>query len=298
MCWLNLRERKVAAVRKLARPAIHSDFESTVTSVRGTVKTAVKANQPLDFPADWSRFKIDFTNAQKGKCGFCEGPVLGLQYGDVEHFRPKSEVSELNEDPNSWGHEEVWKSTVIGRTFKSTLTKPGYWWRAYDWHNYLLSCQICNQQWKGSLFPVVLNQRVLDPESQTEEQPLLLSPFEDFEPAEHFKYGRLGEISGLSDKGRATIITCGLDRPSLRLARYRTAKATHEHLDEIAGNITEREMLQLLRYIEQAGAELQPYCGMVQTIFQSRTGMAWEKLSLLIVTLTGRASLDRHLCDC
>jgi hypothetical protein len=286
-------------VRKLVRPTIHSDFESTVAPVRDAVESSVKANQSPDFPADWSAFKMEFTRAQNGKCGFCEGPVLGLHYGDVEHFRPKSEVSELYENnPDSWGREEVWKSTVVGRTLKPNPTKPGYWWRAYDWHNYLLSCQICNQQWKGSLFPVVANRRVLDPKDKTKEQPLLLSPFEDIEPAEHFEYGRLGEIRGLSNKGRATILTCGLDRPSLRLARYRTAKAVHEHLDEIAENITEFEMLQLLRYIEDAGAELQPYCGMVQTIFRARTSMAWEDLSQLIATLAGRGSLNRHLCDC
>lgn len=286
-------------MRKLVRPKVHSDFESTVAPTRFAVETAVKAKLTPAFPSDWSAFKSEFTEAQNGKCGFCEGPVLGLHYGDVEHFRPKSEVSELDEsDPDSWGREEAWKSTVVGRTFKGKPTKPGYWWLAYEWNNYLLSCQVCNQQWKGSLFPVVSNQRVLDPTATKKEDSLLLSPFADFDPSKHFEYGRLGEIRGLSDEGRATILTCGLDRPSLRLARYRIAKAVHEHLDEISRDITEREMLYLLRNINDAGAEPRPYSGMVQTIFRTRTAMEWESLPRLIAILEGRKSLDRQLCDC
>ncbi len=43
-----------------------------------------------------------------------------VAYGDVEHYRPKST----------------------------------YWWLAYNYENYLASCQLCNQKFKKAEFPV------------------------------------------------------------------------------------------------------------------------------------------------
>ena len=43
-----------------------------------------------------------------------------MAYGDVEHYRPKSI----------------------------------YWWLAYNYDNYLVSCQLCNQKFKKAKFPV------------------------------------------------------------------------------------------------------------------------------------------------
>lgn len=76
---------------------------------------------------DGQEFKSDFWKAAKtqlkaesnGKCAYCEAPVQTVAHGDVEHFRPKSV----------------------------------YWWLAYCYDNYLFSCQICNQSFKGNKFP-------------------------------------------------------------------------------------------------------------------------------------------------
>lgn len=54
-----------------------------------------------------------------GKCAYCEAPTDTVAHGDVEHFRPKSV----------------------------------YWWLALCFDNYLYSCQICNQTYKGDNFP-------------------------------------------------------------------------------------------------------------------------------------------------
>ncbi|WP_157660551.1 hypothetical protein [Burkholderia ubonensis] len=285
-------------MRKLFRPDEHHAFEDAVRDAKKNVDADIKKkSETVEFPSKWSAFKDIFVKAQRGKCGYCEGRVWGLQYGDIEHFQPKAEVHELSDNPDHWGRETPWESTVEQRKTENTL-KPGYWWQAYEWSNYLISCQICNQQWKKNLYPLK-EPRTQPPHRDDCEQPLLLSPFlEDFDPAEHFEYGRLGEISGKSEQGRATIVTCGLDRPSLRLARYEQAKATHEHLDEIAGDITERDMLEMLRYIKRDGDEARPYCGMVHTIFKQRTGLTWEQLSKLISRLEASQTPERSLCNC
>lgn len=276
-------------MRKTRRPCVHPDFESAVSTAKKAVKEAIDRKQDPDFLPAWTdrSFKGKFVNAQHGKCGFCEGLVAGNQYGDIEHFRPKAEVHELVDDPDRWGVERRANSTVTNRKTKEPIVKPGYWWLAYSWDNFLLSCLTCNQVWKANLFPVK------GPRARAagvQENALLLSPFDDFNPSEHFEYGRLGEIIGTSERGRATIITCGLDRPSLRLARYKIAVATHTTLDEVADDVLDDIVLRGLRDIETNGDPKQIFCGMVRTIFERRTGLPWKKLQHLIAVLEKSAA--------
>lgn len=58
-------------------------------------------------------------SAFNGKCAYCESKILHVAPPDIEHFRPKGEVTEDD-------------------------THPGYWWLAADWENLLLSCRDCN----------------------------------------------------------------------------------------------------------------------------------------------------------
>jgi hypothetical protein len=67
----------------------------------------------------WKKAKQQLKSESGGKCAYCEAPTAVVAHGDVEHFRPKSV----------------------------------YWWLAYCYDNYLFSCQICNQTFKGDSFP-------------------------------------------------------------------------------------------------------------------------------------------------
>jgi hypothetical protein len=68
----------------------------------------------------WKPAKGQLKKESGGKCAYCEAPTDVVAHGDVEHFRPKST----------------------------------YWWLAFCYDNYLFSCQICNQTYKGDNFPV------------------------------------------------------------------------------------------------------------------------------------------------
>ncbi len=70
--------------------------------------------------------------AQHDKCFLCESKITHIDYGDVEHFRPKK---------------------AFQQNAKENLTFPGYYWLAYDWKNLFLVCKICNQRHKKNLFP-------------------------------------------------------------------------------------------------------------------------------------------------
>lgn len=60
-----------------------------------------------------------------GKCAYCESFILHVYSGDVEHFRPKSQIKYPKED-------------------NIKTIKPGYYWLAADWDNLFLACKNCN----------------------------------------------------------------------------------------------------------------------------------------------------------
>lgn len=67
-----------------------------------------------------SRIKEALKVAFSGKCAYCESHIVHVDYGDIEHFRPKSKFPEL----------------------------------CFRWENLLLSCGICNgTAHKGDHFP-------------------------------------------------------------------------------------------------------------------------------------------------
>src|SRR5574341_1705351 len=152
-----------------------------------------RAKRPDPFPDLWTQFKAHLSRAQFRKCAFCEGWAIGQEHGDVEHYRPKGEVEELDADPETWGSEAPHLANVSGRKPKQ-LSVTGYWWLAYQWENYVLSCNICNRQWKRAIFPVAEVPRALPPRPDIEETPLLLHPFRGPAPREHLEFGRGGEV--------------------------------------------------------------------------------------------------------
>ncbi len=85
----------------------------------------------LTFPDHWNKADVrGALYAQQGRaCAFCGRELPEGDRGDVEHFRPKGRLSENKEH-------------------------GGYWWLAYEFDNYVLSCRICNSSHKGSKFPL------------------------------------------------------------------------------------------------------------------------------------------------
>lgn len=74
-----------------------------------------------------------------GKCAFCECFIMDTDVGDVEHFRPKAEVTR----PKN-GNPKIEAELEEGHT--------GYFWLAASWDNLYLSCKQCNQAYKRNLF--------------------------------------------------------------------------------------------------------------------------------------------------
>lgn len=146
-----------------------------------------------------SSVKKSLKESQYNKCAYCESKVSSVAYGDVEHFRPKG----------GWKQDES----------QINLTKPGYYWLAYDWDNLLFSCQICNQIYKKNYFPLQdPSLRALSHnDSIRVEKCLLLNPLVD-DPEQDITFNQHIVISH-SIEGQKTIEVCGLDRDELNNSR-------------------------------------------------------------------------------
>jgi hypothetical protein len=158
-----------------------------------------------------------------GKCAYCESRYLGTQPQDVEHWRPKGMIVEVDDEGN-----------VLREI------KPGYYWLAAVWGNLLPSCIDCNRQreqtfvlpdttttkkvvGKANQFPLAQDSpRATDENPDVEqEQPLLLNPCRDQDPGDYLVFDpedavvRPQEGPGYSDKASASILVYGLNRLGL-----------------------------------------------------------------------------------
>ena len=190
-------------IRKTNAPA--------VLTIQGTVATADLHNEYTRTPTVFRRGKKHFTfkdsiyahddvkatlrQAQHDKCAFCESKITHIGYGDIEHFRPKGAVRQRETDP---------------------LQYPGYYWLAYEWNNLFLSCQLCNQRFKGNCFPLHNpKHRVRSHRGNlSKESPLLIDP--TGLPESYLTFVREVTISkNKSAIGIATIEVLGLNRDEL-----------------------------------------------------------------------------------
>lgn len=114
-------------MRKLRRPPVSPPTltgegkGARLARVHATKKQADGAAE-LSFPDHWNEPDVRGPlYAMHGRvCAYCQCHLPHNDPGDVEHFRPKSR----------------------------------YWWLAYDFVNYLLSCAACNRNRKKEKFPL------------------------------------------------------------------------------------------------------------------------------------------------
>ena len=266
-----LIEAQLKASTKKSRAASAKAGPKAVEETKGKKKDKI-------FNDLWKDYKAIFAYAQFDKCGFCESNVLKTGRGDVEHYRPKSEVSVLDDDPDTRGVQYESAAAVTGRRPKP-LCSTGYYWLAYDWSNYLLSCAICNQNFKGTIFPVKDEPRSIPPlKDSPAEDALLLNPFDKKDPAKHLQLRRDGFIVAKSPYGRATIDTCGLYRDILITSRRNIALRVYELALDLRRPANRRENPQVLRFCYDFGCDDAEHCGMVRAIIEEVGGMRWEDL--------------------
>jgi len=265
------------------RPDPPANFETAVAAARQAVRTAIAAGRRPEFPDRWGAFKPVFSEAQSGKCGYCDNDVTANQDGDVEHFAPKSEVKALGAAPETWGVEASNSSNVRGRKLDA-ISASGYHWLAYHWGNYLLSCRVCNAKWKRTLFPVKEPPpRTVPPSENLADRALLLNPFVGPDPAKHLKFNEDGSVEPWkgSRYGQETIKTVGLGRPSICFRRRDQTSDAYQALRELAEaskNGDAAGEARALRDLARLGQARRVFAGCVRAIAQQELGVSWRDI--------------------
>ena len=133
------------------------------------IKGIAQTRKPLskEFPSHWGEHDVRdaLWEMQHHKCCYCERRREKNRESDVEHFRPKADVTGADDN------------------------HPGYWWLAYKWENLFFSCRYCNQQHKKNQFPVPDETKRVRTEDGTllDEDGLLINPTEK-DPEEHIGF--------------------------------------------------------------------------------------------------------------
>lgn len=276
------------------RPAPPEGFRDAAHIATEDLHHRVREGETLVFDEQiWQRHKALFAAAQHSKCAFCDRRAT-TDDPHVDHFRPKSELWELSEDPGDRGleiHDGL--PNIRGR--RAARKTRGYYWLAHEWTNYLLICGTCNSKWKQCYFPVISRERQWPPApDEPLEPPLLLNPFDDKAPWRCFVFdcsGHIAETPG-SEKGRATIETCGLDRQTLQSDREGVAGDAYDHartIAKLASAVLEThtddgdraEFRYALRSLCRIGGRARAHAGLVRSIAEQETGLLWEHLEKL-----------------
>lgn len=209
-----------------------------------------------DFKSGKQKFKFDgdvyghesvkdaLIISQHDKCCFCESKVTHISYGDVEHFRPKGGVKQVDTDPMEY---------------------PGYYWLAYTWSNLFFSCQICNQRFKGNLFPLEnpAERARNHAEDLGRECPLFIDLAEE-EPEALISFRQEIPYS-INDhpRGKATITALGLDRQELNeMRRDRLELLRYVHKVVQIGSMEEQQVARAV--LDKAVQDDAPYAAMAR----------------------------------
>ena len=204
-------------------------ISNTLKTLRAKAKRRKAKQEKLftskDIPSHWSGAREALFSMHHGKCCYCERRRDKAREPDVEHYRPKGGVK--------------------------GETHPGYWWLAYKWQNLLWSCKSCNEDKKGTYFPVA-GSRVSDENGDlATENPLLLNPAVD-DCEQFFLYDwdeadeMLVKMQVRDENPRGIMTKKILDLNRLELLRERGDYLKHVLKPIAVGLIVAREQVGLL----------------------------------------------------
>lgn len=197
--------------------------------------------------------------------------------GGLDHFRPKTEIKRKLLNP---GIHNPDIDRVAGRRFSKRL-QPGYYDRAYDWDNFVLSCDICNSKWKGTYFPVTraseagVQEEYLGPPVD-DEIPTMRSPFADSDPLTEFNINADGLVTGRTSGALSNIAVCGLWRESLtRNRKDKYAAAWRALSDYLRAGAPEQERDEARQELVGLGGWNKPLACVVRAAAAAK-GLDWN----------------------
>lgn len=177
---------RIDVSRKQLLEAIEAESPGWRADAKQRTRAAKHAGGVENGEGTWSRIKAVYIRLQAHKCIYCETPMAKTVSGsaekvavdyDVEHFRPKNRVTHWPTDKDLARRRKLdYADRVVDGV------ADGYVRFAFDPFNYVVSCKVCNSQYKADRFPLAgkPQRRLVDrAELDKREQPLLLFPFGD-----------------------------------------------------------------------------------------------------------------------
>jgi hypothetical protein len=206
------------------------DGRAAVANMPAEITGEHKINEKL-----YKRERARFLAVTHKKCAYCELRLAaGQRDGDVEHYRPKKGVRQMDG-----------KAVKVLRDGVE-IDHPGYYWLAYDYLNLLPACLACNRRagdaasgmntGKFTIFPTLNDRWAACPEDVPTEQPALLNPWID-DPTQHLYFDPdTGVVAGLTDRGRITVRLLGLNRDGLPEGRKEACENLRLRLQKSIGD--------------------------------------------------------------
>ena len=180
----------------------------------------------------WGDVKRVFITVQHDKCAFCEKSLEeSLIEWDLEHFRPKSEVTEWKlpcangRDLTQRNFHLKPRATHWEYQYPTGLPmSEGYYLLTYNLENYVASCKTCNSVYKRTYFPIK-NGRVAGGDTiaaHDSEGAYLIYPLGDYgeNPEDFLQFeGVQAKAKNGSLRGQLLIDFFDLNRESLQFSR-------------------------------------------------------------------------------
>jgi uncharacterized protein (TIGR02646 family) len=162
-------------VTRTEKPALLADKEASwKKAIRLASTNAARKNAQDKY--QHKNIKNALVEMFHGKCAYCESAITHIDYGHIEHFKPKS--------------------------------IPAYYELAVAWDNLLLACGRCNgAENKGTKFPLADEGGPLVNPVENEPSEHLRFDFD--------RELKLANVLGISPRGETTQKTLGLNRPQL-----------------------------------------------------------------------------------
>lgn len=273
------------------RPQPHPRFAETAERVAGKVQKAVDERghphgddfkgseiwggswKESQHPDGLHKTTLVGEESWYAKCHWCEQHRPPRRELDVEHYRPKVEITEWVGEPR-----------IVSDTPPAEVRVGfGYWWLAFEWSNYSLACGTCNRGWKRNLFPVSPPRAACVVGIEAIETPLLINPASVFRAGDHFRWTIDGHILPCSDAGRATIITVGLNRRDLVVRRAKVANDTVEALTRFKNALLaedERALDTIYDELAELGSRRAEFTSMARWFIEQDLQCQWHELGM------------------
>lgn len=216
-----------------------------------------------------------FSQAQNGLCGYCAVNLIPTGTGELDHYRPARSIKRQIWIPGEEMGSGI--SRVKGRRLRPNPPhRPGFWDEAYSWSNYVFCCERCNVAWKRDLCVSELNGKPHLGERDPQEKSLLLNPFEKVDTSLHLEFYGAGLVKGKTGRGRATIQTCGLDRPSLVTDRVMFVELAELHCKNIQGCTDKTKLRDCYKKLVARGSWKNAHALVVRQTAERKLGVPWS----------------------